>query len=312
MDVNAALAESFARNFGARATSSLDDLLADPGIDAVFVGVPHFLHASIAVRCAEAGKHIIMEKPLATSVADVDTMVRACQKNGVLLMANYSRRYEPDVAFARRLVEQGALGRLLGSCIVFGEDKRDSYWVDATSLRLNWRGRRNESGGGILANVMVHHLDYAGYITGESVADVCADYDSLNVPAGVEIEDSATVHYRYANGALGTLVASSRCPGMQDYQVFWGTHGQIRLSRDGSQFFTRQPITEFASGRWHSFPEPPDVDSRAVLIEKFARSILTGAPLEIPPENSREVTRIVEAAYASKAPDAAPILVVTG
>jgi predicted dehydrogenase len=306
MDVNATVAESFARNFDARATSSLDEILADRTIDAVFVGVPHFLHASIAVRCAEAGKHIIMEKPLATSVADVDTMIRACRESGVLLMANYSRRYEPDVAFARRLVEQGALGRLLGSCIVFGEDKRDSYWVDATSLRLNWRGTRNESGGGILANVMVHHLDYASYVTGESVADACADYDSLNVPAGVEVEDSVTVHYRYANGALGNLVASSRCPGMQDYQVFWGTHGQIRLSREGGRFFTRQPIKGFAPGRWHSFPELPDIDSRAVLIEKFARSILTGAPLDIPPENSRAVTRIVEVAYASKASSAAP------
>jgi hypothetical protein len=93
---------------------------------------------------------------------------------------------------------------------------------------------------------------------------------------------------------------------MQDYQVFWGTHGQIRLSREGGRFFTRQPIKGFAPGRWHSFPELPDIDSRAVLIEKFARSILTGAPLDIPPENSRAVTRIVEVAYASKASSAAP------
>lgn len=301
MDTNPAVAGAFARTFGARATSSLDDILNDPRIDAVFVGVPHFLHAPIAIRCAEARKHIIMEKPLATSVAEIDAMMAACQKSGVLLMANYSRRYEPDVAFARQLVEQGALGRLLGSCIVFGEDKRDSYWIDSTSLRPNWRGTRKESGGGILANVMVHHLDYAGYITGESVTDVSADYDSLHMPAGVEVEDSVALHYRYANGALGALVACSRCPGMQDYQAFWGTHGQIRLSRDGGRFFTRQPIQGFASGRWHRFPELPDIDSRAVLIETFARSVLLGTPLDIPPENSREVTRIVESAYTSKA-----------
>jgi 2-desacetyl-2-hydroxyethyl bacteriochlorophyllide A dehydrogenase len=301
MDLNPGMAESFARNFGARATSNLDDVLNDPTLDAVFVGVPHFLHAPIATRCAEAGKHIIMEKPLATSVADVDAMIAACQKHGVLLMANYSRRYEPDMAFARHLVKQGAIGRLLGSCIVFGEEKRDSYWIDSTTLGLNWRGKRKESGGGILANVMVHHLDYAGYITGESVNEVCADYDSLHVPAGVEVEDSVAVHYRYANGALGTLMACSRCPGMQDYQSFWGTHGQIRLSREGSRFFTRQPIEGFAAGRWHQFPALPDVDSRAVLIEKFARSILLRTPVDIPPENSRGITRIVEAAYTSGA-----------
>ena len=301
MDTNIAVAETFARSFGVRATNSLDDILNDPNIDAVFVGVPHFLHEPLATRCAEAGKHIIMEKPLATSVADIDAMIAACRKHGVLLMANYSRRYEPEMAFARRLVEQGALGRLLGSCIVFGEEKRDSYWIDAATMQLNWRGKRKESGGGILANVMVHHLDYAGYITGESVADVCADYDSLHMPAGVEVEDSVSVHYRYANGALGTLVACSRCPGMQDYQSFWGTHGQIRLSREGSRFFTRQPIPGFAAGRWHQFPELPDIDSRAVLIEKFARSILLGTPLDISPENSRAVTRVVEDAYGSAA-----------
>ncbi len=299
MDVNLGVAESFARTFPVRATNSLDDILNDPNVDAVFVGVPHFLHEPIATRCAEAGKHIIMEKPLATSVGDVDAMIAACQKHGVLLMANYSRRYEADVAFARQLVGQGALGRLLGSCIVFGEEKRDSYWIDSATMRLNWRGKRKESGGGIMANVMVHHLDYAGYITGESVGDVCGDYDSLHMPAGVEVEDSVSVHYRYANGALGILSACSRCPGMQDYQSFWGTLGQIRLSREGSRFFTRQPITGFAAGRWHSFPELPEIDSRAVLIEKFARSILLGTPLDIPPENSRGVTRIVEAAYGS-------------
>jgi predicted dehydrogenase/threonine dehydrogenase-like Zn-dependent dehydrogenase len=301
MDVNPSVAESFARSFNARPASSLDDVLSAPDVDAVFIGVPQFLHPSLAARCAEAGKHIIMEKPLATSVADIDAMIRVCRKNGVLLMTNYSRRYEPDVAFARRLVEQGAVGRLLGSCIVFGEDKRDSYWIDATSLRPNWRGKQKESGGGILMMVMVHHLDYAGYITGESVTDVCGDYDSLHVPPGVEVEDSAALHYRYGNGAIGVLIASSRCPGMQDYQTFWGTHGQIKLSRDGGQFFTRQAIEGFAPGRWHHFPELPNVDSRAVLIEKFARSILKQEPLDIPPENSREVTRVVEAAYGCKA-----------
>jgi UDP-N-acetyl-2-amino-2-deoxyglucuronate dehydrogenase len=300
MDTNLAVAEAFARNYGARATNNLDDILNDPNIDAVFVGVPHFLHEPIATRCAEAGKHIIMEKPLATSVADIDAMIAAARKAGVLLMANYSRRYEAEMAFARELVEQGAIGRLLGTCIVFGEEKRDSYWLDAATMRLNWRGKRQESGGGILANVMVHHLDYTGYITGEPVAGVCADYDSLHVPDGVEVEDSVSVHYRYENGALGTLIASSRCPGMQDYQSFWGTVGQIRLSRDGSRFFTRQAIKGFATGRWHPFPELPEIDSRAVLIEKFARSVVLGTPLDIPPENSRAVTRIVEAAYASR------------
>jgi 2-desacetyl-2-hydroxyethyl bacteriochlorophyllide A dehydrogenase len=299
MDVNLGVAEAFAARFDARPTSSLDDVLNDPNVDAVFVGVPHSLHEPIATRCAEAGKHIIMEKPLATSVDDIDKMMAACRKHNVLLMANYSRRYEPDVAFARRLVEQGALGRLLGSCIVFGEEKRDSYWIDTATMQLNWRGKRRESGGGILANVMVHHLDYTGYITGETVADVCADYDALHMPPGVEVEDSVTVHYRYGNGAIGTLVASSRCPGMQDYQAFWGTLGQIRLSREGARFFTRQPIPGFAAGRWHAFPELPEVDSRAILIEKFARSVLLGTPLDIPPENSRAVTRVVEAAYGS-------------
>jgi predicted dehydrogenase len=299
MDVNPTVAESFARGFGARPSSSLDDVLNDPTVDAVFIGVPHFLHASLATQCAEAGKHIIMEKPLATSVADIDTMIAACRKSGVLLMANYSRRYEPDVAFARELAAAGALGRLLGSCIVFAEDKRDSYWIDPSTLGLNWRGTLKESGGGILANVMVHHLDYAGYIVGAEVTDVCGDYDSLHLPAGVEVEDSVSIHYRYTNGALGTLVACSRCPGMQDYQTFWGRDGQIRLSREGSRFFTRTPIKGFAAGRWHEFPRLPNVDSRAVLIERFARSILLAAPLDIPPENSRAVTRIVEEAYAS-------------
>jgi 2-desacetyl-2-hydroxyethyl bacteriochlorophyllide A dehydrogenase len=305
MDLNPSVAESFARSFNARATSSLDEILSAPDVDAVFVGVPQFLHPSIAARCAEAGKHIIMEKPLATSVADIDTMIRVCRSHGVHLTTNYSRRYEPDVAFARRLVDQGALGRLLGSCIVFAEDKRDSYWLDPATLRPNWRGKLEESGGGILMMVMVHHLDYAGYITGESVTDVCADYDSLHVPPGVEVEDSAAVHYRYANGALGVIVASSRCPGMQDYQVFWGTDGQIRLSREGGRFFTRQAIEGFPPGQWHAFPDLPNVDSRAVLIEKFARSILRGDPLDIPPENSREVTRVVQAGYTSKASVAA-------
>jgi predicted dehydrogenase len=297
VDTNPDTVQRFSERFRIAGTTRLDDVLASRDLDAVFVGVPHFLHADLAIRCAEAGKHIIMEKPLATTTADIDEMIAACRRNGVLLTTNYSRRYRPNVRFARQLVEQGALGRLLGSCIVHGEEKSRRYWLDPATEQTNWRGQWSTSGGGVLINVLVHHLDYFGYITGEQIVRVSCDYDTFASPPGVAVEDAASVQYRYSNGAIGTIVASSHCPGAQEYEVLWGTDGQIRLTRETGEFWSRKTLDGRAAGAWHSFPRLPSIDSRAELIERFARAVFSKSVPDISPEDSRHVTQVVEMAY---------------
>lgn len=297
VDTNQEVLTRFSERFQVRGTARLEEMLAADDVDAVFVGVPHFLHANLAVQCAAAGKHIIMEKPLATSVADIDAMTAACRQHGVLMTTNYSRRYRPNVRYARKLVEQGAIGRLLGSCIVHGEEKSRRYWLDPQTEQPNWRGGWATSGGGILMNVLVHHLDYFGYITGEPISSVSCDYDILTSPPGVAVEDIASVRYRYANGAIGTMVASAHCPGAQEYEVLWGTDGQIRLTRETGEFWSRKTLLGKPAGAWHAFPSLPSIDSRAELIERFARAVFANTEPDIAPGDSRRVTQVVERAY---------------
>jgi predicted dehydrogenase len=300
MDASPAALTAFGRRFGIPTTEQLDELLASPQVQAVFVSVPHHLHLPIALKCAAAGKHIIMEKPLGVSAREIDEMISACREAGVLLTTNFSRRYRSSVQYARSLIERGAIGRLLGTCIVYGDEFPRKFWIDSRNDQPNWRARMATSGGGILMTHMVHYLDYFSYLTGEKVERVWCDSAALSVPELVEVEDTACVQYRYAGGGFGTLMSSFSCPGQQEYEVIWGTDGQIRLERESGQFYSKHQIDKLAPGSWHEFPLSAQVDSRAVLIEKFARAVFSKTQPDIPPESSRDVTLLAETAYRSR------------
>jgi 2-desacetyl-2-hydroxyethyl bacteriochlorophyllide A dehydrogenase len=298
-DPDLALAESLAAATGARATSDTRELLASPEVDAVLVSTPHHLHAPLAVQAAEAGKHVVVEKPMATSVADCDRMIAAARAAGVTLSVCYCHRYDPRVQRARQLLDAGAIGQIQGVRIVLGQFRAPDYWKRGLTGRAtsDWRARRETAGGGVLIMNACHLLDYMCWLVGSEVVEVAACASSR--PDVPEVEAAISVSYRHANGALGTLDATSALVGPGAFeQVLRGSEGQLVVA-PVLRLWSRRTVEGYSSGRWHAIRGLPRAAERRRFFEAFADALLDRGPLPVTAEEARAVQAVIEAAYRS-------------
>lgn len=298
-DPDLALAESLAAATGARATSDVRELLASAEVDAVLVSTPHHLHAPLAIQAAEAGKHVVVEKPMATSVADCDRMIAAARSAGVVLSVCYCHRYDPRVQRARQLLDAGAIGEVQGVRIVLGQHRGPDYWKRGLTGRAisDWRGRRETAGGGVLIMNACHLLDFMCWLVGSEVVEVAAC--AATQLDGPEVEDTISVSYRHANGALGTIDATNGLvgPGVFE-QSLRGSEGQLVIS-PALKLWSRKTIEGHAAGRWHTIRGLPRAAERRRFFEAFATAVLDRGVPPVTAEEARAVQAVIEAAYLS-------------
>jgi len=157
-DLNAEASQRFAADFGARSYDSVETLCADPDIDAVYIATPHQFHRSHAVMAADAGKHIIVEKPMALTLADCDAMIEAAERNSVRMVVGHTHSFDPPVMKMREIIASRALGPVA--------------MINSFSYgNFLYRPRRpeeldTEKGGGIVFNQVPHQVDVARYLSG--------------------------------------------------------------------------------------------------------------------------------------------------
>jgi 2-desacetyl-2-hydroxyethyl bacteriochlorophyllide A dehydrogenase len=298
-DLEPEAARSLAAATQARFTTRVEDLLASPDVDAVLISTPHHLHASFAVQAARAGKHVVVEKPMATSVADCDRMIAAAQAAGVALSVCYVQRFNAAAQKAKALIDAGLLGQPLGSRIVFGQWRGPDYWTKGLTGRTtgDWRARRETAGGGVLIMNACHLLDYVAWLVGSEIREVTACLATLR--QAVEVEDSISMSYRYACGALGTLEATTTLVGPHAHeQAIRGEHGQLVIGPD-LRFWSTRTVEGYESGRWHVMKELPRVPERRRFFEAFADAVLDGTPPPVPAAEARAIQAAIEAAYAA-------------
>lgn len=300
VDANAALAQDVAHRFGVPWTTSLDEMLSSDGVDAVIISTPHHLHAPQAVQAAAAGKHLMVEKPLATSLADAIAVVRAAHRAGVQLSTILPYRYQPRVERAKQLIRAGALGDLFGVSLIFHDDKFADYWRGGHTGRAtsDWRQRWETSGGGVLITSVIHHIDWLRYLPGLEIVEVSAMHTTLDSPG--EVEDTITMWVRYENGALGTVNASSCVRGTDLVEFrFWGREGHLSLTPP-YEFYSLRTIDGKRPGQWHGFSDAKGLRPRDIeYLQRFAERVLRGEPPEITGEDGLAAQAIVEAAYES-------------
>jgi 2-desacetyl-2-hydroxyethyl bacteriochlorophyllide A dehydrogenase len=298
-DPDLALAESLAAATGARAASSNDELLGSAEVDAVLVSTPHHLHAPLAIMAMEAGKHVVVEKPMATSVADCDRMIAAAGRAGVLLSVCYCHRFDPRVQRAKQLLEAGAIGELLGTRIVFGQYRGPDYWERGLSGRTvsDWRAHRATAGGGVLIMNACHLLDYVCWLAASEVLEVTAE--TAGFAAGIEVEDTVSMSYRYANGAIGTLEATTGLIGPAAFeQTLRGRDGQLVVA-PALKLWSRRTTDGHEAERWHVIRELPRAAERRHFFEAFAAAVLDGGSPPVTAQDARAVQAVIEAAYLS-------------
>jgi predicted dehydrogenase len=303
MDTQAALAQDLGGQYGVPWTDRFDDLLANPEVDAVYIAVPHHLHAPLTIQAAAAGKHILVEKPIAITLADAEAMIAAARASGVWLSVNFHAQVDPLCQAARDLVAQGAIGQVVGTRIVFRGDKPASYWTSGYSGRVatDWRVKKATAGGGVMIMNAIHDLNTMRFITGLEAVRIYAEYSTFDTP--VEVEDFIAVIYRYDDGAIGTIEAGSAIRGrdpLHDVDRIYGTAGQILLG-ERLQIYTTVATAGLATNQWQELPVAPMTaeEQQTAMADGFAAPIVSGHAPTVAAEDGLAVLAIVLAAYQS-------------
>ena len=221
-----AAAERLASEFGCKAYQDFKEFLADPDIQIVTIGTPSGAHLDPAVASAQAGKHVIVEKPLEVTVARCDEIIDACNKAGVTLSTVFPSRFHQSSKQLKKAIESGRFGKLtLGDAIV--KWYRTQQYYDSGV----WRGTWKLDGGGALMNQAIHSVDLLVWLMGD-VAEVAA-LTGLVAHENIEVEDVAIASLRFKNGALGLLEATTAAyPGYLKRIETSGTMGSAVIEEE--------------------------------------------------------------------------------
>jgi predicted dehydrogenase len=272
-----ARAEALAAEFGvARAYDRVEALLADSELEAVYIATPPDQHAAQVIAAARAGKHVLVEKPMALSVADCDAMLAAAREHAVRLAVCFPLRHDWGVQQLRATLASGALGELT----VLRAQMVKPYPLPPGS----WRADPRQAGGGVLMDLGSHLLDLAVWLGGP----LAALHAELATSNGRAVEDTAAVLLRFAGGALGTL-EMSWVVGAPAYAIELGaTAGRAVL--DGEELRLLSPTGETRAR------VPGDDTYRRELLD-FGAALRTGRPAATSGEDGRTNTAWLAAAY---------------
>ncbi len=225
-DTVAERANGFAGEYGCNAYTDLEAMLADRNVDIVNVCTPSGAHRDLAVAAANAGKHVVVEKPLEITLKRCDAIINACEKNKVRLCAIFPSRFSPVNMELKAAIDAGRFGRLtLGDTYV--KWWRTQEYYDSGG----WRGTWDMDGGGAYMNQAIHQVDLLYWLMGD-VVEVTGMTDTL-AHERIEVEDVGVATLRFANGAIGVIEATtSAWPGLLKKTEIHGTEGTAIVEQD--------------------------------------------------------------------------------
>jgi predicted dehydrogenase len=314
-DRDPARAAHFAERYGTRAYSDVVALLAEADVQAVVVGTPHPLHAEPVVQAAAAGVHVLVEKPLAASLADCDAMLAAARQASVKLGVISQRRFYEPVQRMKAAIDAGKIGTpVLGVFEMFSWRDQAYYESDP------WRGKWATEGGGVLVNQSPHQLDLLQWFLGE-IDEISGSWANLNHPY-IEVEDTALAMIRFKNGGLGSIVTSlSQRPGLFTRVHVHGSNGaSVGVETDRGATFVagvsriaEPPLNDLwtVPGEEHLVAQFQAEDRarfaqidatthyHALQIQDFLRAVLDDRPPSVTGEEGRIVVEMFTAIYRS-------------
>ncbi len=302
MEVDMTVAESLKDKYSAaKAYDKETDLLADPQVDAVYIASPVVYHKKQAMMAADAGKHILVEKPIALTVEEGQEVIEYCKEKGVLLATGFMMRFHAYHQAMKKIVDEGKLGQIV-SC----RAQLTCWYPDIPG---NWRQAKATSGGGALMDMGVHCLDLIQYITGFKAKRAAGMASTLTFD--YEVEDSGALLVELENGALCNIESHFNIPdaaargrfeiyGTKGSMLAEGTISQIEggklevmISDDSLEYDAKQDGNDVE-------PMKLEVDFGNMYtkeIESFSASILNGTDVEVPAEDAVQVQEVIQSAY---------------
>lgn len=304
MEITPELAESCRARWNCpKAYTSAEALLADPEIDAVYIASPVFLHAQQAMAAADAGKHILIEKPLALTCEEGRKVVEYCAQKGVLIAAGFMMRYGACVQAMRKAISEGKIGKPVSAYAQF-----TCWYPDMPGA---WRQKKVQGGGGALVDMGVHCIDLLQYLLGSPAREVCGMHGTQTFH--YEVDDSSTVLMRMENGCQCVVQSNFNIPdsaakwrieifGERGRLVGDSVIGQVDGGTVDAVFVAEQSgydAQQNHADATHTTLQTTFGDLYAREIQSFSHSILTGAPVEVPASDAVQVQHILELAYRS-------------
>lgn len=217
--------KAFAKEYEVKDFDSVEALLKAPEIDVICICTPSGLHAPLAIQAAEAGKHVIVEKPMALTLKEADDVIKAVEANKVKMAVISQLRFTPAVMKIKETVDKGELGRLVCGDIYMKYYRSQEYYDKG-----GWRGTWKMDGGGALMNQGIHGVDLLLYMMGP-VKSVFAYTRTL--ARKIEVEDTAAAVVEFKNGAIGVIQGTTSVfPGAPRRLEISGDKGTIVLEED--------------------------------------------------------------------------------
>lgn len=223
----------FAAKYGVKAYTDVTEMVTREKLDMVTICTPHPAHRDPAIAALNAGAHVLIEKPLASSLEDCDAMLTASKQSGKQIAVISQRRFYAPCQRLKRAIESGKIGKpALGVVQMYGWRNEAYYWSDP------WRGKWKEEGGGVLVNQAPHQLDLLQWFMGSEIDEVYGIWKNLNHPY-IEVEDTALAILKFKNGGIGNIIVSnSQKPGIYGKVHIHGDNGaSVGVQTDGGAMF---------------------------------------------------------------------------
>ena len=289
MDVNESILDGLKQKYNAKyAYNNADDLIANPEVEAVYIATPVVFHAEQAVKAARAGKHVLMEKPIAMSVEEGRQVIKDIDATGVKSACGFMMRFGALNMKMKELIEQGILGQVVSAKAQF-----TCWYPDMPNC---WRQQKKNGGGGAFVDMGVHCIDLIQHILNTEADKVSALIDTKTFK--YEVDDSASVLMRLKNGCNAYVEANFNIPdkAAKWRLEFYGTkgcmiaHDTIHQLDTGSVEVTLDDgsVLNVAADFGNMYTKE---------VESFSDSILNDTPVEVPLADGVQVQEIVEAAY---------------
>ncbi len=288
-------AEAFAAEFGCKFSDRLEDLFEEE-LDVVHICTPHFLHKEQVEKCLNKGIHVLTEKPMALTLDDADSMIETASKAGRMLGVIFQNRYIEGVKEAKKIIESGILGNIIGAW------SHLTWWRPPSYYECDWKGSWKKEGGGVLIDQAIHSIDLVQYLVGSEV-DWIHGHIGNRVIKTVEVEDVADAVIMFRNGCIYSLYACNYYTHNAPIQIeIMGEKGKINIKGfdvdieiDGNiQSIKPSPETEvFISGQgyWGSY--------HYQQIREFYMSVAYNYPVGIDGTDGRRALSIVLGIYKS-------------
>ena len=296
--------EELAKKYHAKAYTDYKELLKDPNVDAVVVAGPNTLHAPQSIEALNAGKHVLCEKPMATTREDAKAMMDAAKKAGKFLMIGLNQRLMPPHVKAKKILQSGALGNVLAFRTSFAHPGPEGWSVDAGK---SWFFKKGQAFMGVTGDLGVHKADLLRWLLGQEIVEVGGLITTLDKRDAsgklIDLDDNAYLTLKTSGGIIGSMILSWTNYGAEEnYTVIYCQKGVLSLGTDP----TWGVIVDFHNGEreLHKVGEMSTNVKQVAsgVIDSFTQSIATNTPPQIDGmEGYKSLDVILTAMEAAKA-----------